>query len=194
MDNWYWLVIGLMGIAILLAVLKISKLKKPKYHNQVKANKELATKELGLNPTPIQKVKYYDQIWKVVGETYKVVIEIPKAKITQRITREFSRNELINFEIEHLKKHIKGDEREINLIEHRLAVKTNNIFKHITLNWINWFYIGEAQILKLGNNDFYQIKSDTLRINENVRIVWRDGFLSPLKPDMISSVREDTER
>jgi len=110
-ENWYFVAIIILGGFVVYLIARNLKLKsmKPKYHDQVKANKELAIKELELNPTPIKWFKYYDQVWRVYGEIYKVVIEVPKLELKQRITREFTREELINYELEHLKKEIKKD-------------------------------------------------------------------------------------
>ena len=183
---WFWLVIGVLGLIVIYFL--ISKQKGLKYHDQIKENKETFTKELELNPTEIKFMQYKDRVFKVLGERWIGRISVEKPKIKQNIRQEISELDIKEQQLKMILSKIK-DYEEPETIAHKFLVKT----KYLDLKVFR-LYLGKPEIIYLQPNDFNQVDSVTMRINDRVRLMYERGVYIPMRPKMIDLVSEETER
>jgi len=183
---WMWLVIGTLGLVVVVGIL--TRKKGVQYHDQIKENKELFTKELEMNKTEIRSLVYKDRIFKVVGERWLGRVQVQKATPKQSIYKELTEFDLKQRQLESIKAKIKGtDEPEI--IAWKFLVKV----KYIDLKLYR-LYLGKSEIIYLSPADFTQIDSVTMRINDSVRLMYEKGVFIPMRISMIDLVSEETER
>jgi len=162
-----------------------SREKKIEYYDQIKLNKEKSHKEMKYNPSPIRWIRFYNRKFKVLGEFYLGFREIEKGKREQKTTREWSEEEIRNWEIYNLKKQITG-EKTPKYIAHKFSIQRNNFW--------GLFYYGEVEDLVLFRSEFVQTKADTIRIHEDRGLIFRDHLLVTTKHEAITLTSDETER
>jgi hypothetical protein len=181
---WYIIVMGVMGFFLLKMYLDKVK-NKVEYHDQIKENKQLMIKELKFNPTPIKKIQYLEKEFGVYGEIIQGYFKPTKKELKQRIEREFNVREIKQFQWEKVEDDIHA-KREPDFIIHTFLVKSKKF-------WI-FGYTGEFDILRVFNNEFHKIKTNTLRVNQDISLLYRDGMIVSYDPRMIKPVADTTER
>ena len=190
MSNWYYIMLVLFFFVIVLLWIKVGKKPKVEFYNQIEENLKTTVKELEYNPTEIKFMKHLDKTYRVYGEYYGAVVSHPEAEIKQTVSGRYTREELREFDIKNLRQKILGKEQiKVDILEHEFLVR-RKFFDLILFK----FYHGEKDLLILRVNDFKKIKDNTIKVNDNVRFVYRNGFYVNSDAKFIPIISEKTER
>jgi len=182
---WYFWIMGIMGFVIITLWVKYNKNKLPQYYNQIEENKKIKFKELEFNPSLIKKIIYKEKVFNVFGEIVTGYFNVTKAKIQQQIEREYKPEEIKRLELEHIKDEILKTEKP-DYIVHQFLVKKKTIFKILA--------VGSYDVINVFNTDFKRIKTNTIKLNDELWLVYRDGFYWRESMQLIPIVSEQTER
>lgn len=185
LQHWYFFIIVILIIAVVKAIQKINQLKTPQYYSEIEKQKKIKWMELEFNPTPIRNFYYKGQNWRVYGEIIKGYFHGTKASISQQMTRSYTPEEIRNFELQHLKEEVKNQQKADYYI-HEFLVRRKNLF--------GVFYHGEPTVIKIYNYDFRIISANSIMVNQDVFLIYRDLGMEKFSYDMIETTREDTER
>lgn len=204
---WYVFAIIILGFILINKLLKDKK-RKIEYWNQIKENKERLEDELKWNNTEIKYILHNNKAYKVYGETWERSISFEESRPKELVKREQTKDELLNWniksmkdqilqyqnrmplnaKIEDLKDEIKGN--QIRPIEmHGFLVKR----KYLDLVFFK-IYLGKTESLYIERKDFWFIKNDVIRLNSQIRLMFRDGQLVKFGSQMIETTTERTER
>ncbi len=184
--EYWWIGAGLVIVALIFIILK--KDKKPIFFDQVTENKERSEQELMWNPTPLRFIKHLNKSYRVYGEIFCVFKKQLDSEVKQQTWKEFDMLELRKKKLEDIKRTIKKE--EVPKIEaYRFLVRR----KYLELYLTKIFY-GKKETLFIEAGDFRYIKKDTIKLDDNLRVVWRQGFYTKMKPEFIEIVTDMTER
>lgn len=151
-------------------------------------NREKSEHELMWNPSTIKFMKHHNKIYRIYGEIFCLYKTQKDTSVKQSTWREYEQVELRKKKLQDIQRTI--NDKEIPEIEaYRFLVRR----KHINL-YLTRLYLGQKETLFIEAGDFNFIKSDTIKLHDTVRIIWRDGFLTKMKPEFIEIVTEQTER
>jgi hypothetical protein len=184
--NWYWFAGALLIVFIIALIVK--RKKGPEYHDQIKENKRLFTKELEINRTETKWLVYKDRIFKVKGERWLGRKEVYTTKPNQRMDKEYTEMDLKQLQFEQLKAKLKSY-ADPEILAWKFLCKT----KYLDLKLFR-IYFGEEEIIYLGPDDFHRFSVSACRINDRVRLMYEKGVFIPMRIDMIDVVSEETER
>jgi hypothetical protein len=180
---WYVFVILIFGGLALGFYIK-SKKKKIEYYSQIEENKKLLTKELEYNPPDFKWIAHFDKKYKVLGQSYLGFTPHEKAKQEQRTTREWTIQEVRDWEIFKLKQKV-TQMKSPKHIAYKFLIQRKN--------FIGFFY-GDKEVLILFRGEFTQTRVDTIRIHSDKHLIYRKGMLTSQRMEMVDIVDDTTER
>lgn len=190
MGNWAYILLFLFGVVIILLWIKLGKKEEIEYFDQIKQNMDLTVKELEYNPTEIKFMKHLDKTYRVYGEFFEARVKDLEDEKKQVTFRKYTKDELRGFEIKNLRNKILGKKGlKVEIESHEFLVR-RNYFNTYLLK----IYHGEKDLIILKVGDFKKIKEDTIKVNDIVRLVYRDGFYVNSCPTMIPVISERTQR
>lgn len=185
-SHWYIIVIVGLGIAVLLAIMKILQLQQsPKFYSQVQENRKIKFKELEFNPTQIKKMIYKNKVYGVYGLIIRSYFRREKPKIKQETTKEYSTKEVKYLEFQNLKDTVL-EKIKPDYITYEFLVKRKQFLGNI-------FY-GDKEVIRLLSTDCEFIKTDTVKINDDVFLIYKEGFYQKAEWDTLQALADDTER
>lgn len=143
-----------------------------------------------MNPPLYKFIHHRGRTYKILGHSYLGFIKNPEFKAEQRVFKELTDRDLRDMEVNNLKRRLLGqDPLKAEFVGHNFLIKRGCldlvIFK---------FWTGEPEILTLINDEFKFDKKGNIHINDEVNIVYRDGFFCSTDPKMIEVVTDRTER
>lgn len=183
----YWYVIA--GFLLFFIIFKIIKRdKKPTFFDQIATNKEKSEEELMWNPTQLKYIKHLDKSYKVYGEIFCIFKKQEESKVKQRVWSEYDHMELRKKRMEDIQATIKKKEAK-KIDAYRFLVRR----KYLDLFLVKVFF-GKKETLYVESGDFVYIRRDTIKLDDNMRFIWRQGFLTKMRPEFIEIVTDQTER
>jgi hypothetical protein len=183
--NKYWFLIPIVGLGLLvLHFWSKSKKEEIKYYDQIKVNKKLSIGELEFNPTEIKTIRRGKKKWSCIGEIIQAYIRHEDPQIKQQMTRAYTIQEIRDMKASKLRDHLLNKPKP-DFYVHTFAVKKK---RFLTIPF------GQAETIKLFNDEFTRIKPNQIRIHDNVWLIYRDGFYCSYKYEMIGVVSDKTER
>src|SRR4030067_56735 len=181
---WYILVIAILGFLVIHFFLKDQKDRKPQYYSQVEVNRRLKFKDLQFNPTPFKMFINKEKKYRVYGLIARAYFKSNKPEIKQMVVREYSAIELKNMDLASIKEQIKGAKPEYIIYD--WLVKTKHLFFGL--------FIGGYECIRIKNGTFAVLSTEAVRLNDNIYLLYRDGFFVESTFDLIAIQSEDSER
>lgn len=181
-NHWYLLALGFLGVVVINLLMKLQKAK-VQYHDQIKENKEKLTDVLGFNPSSIKYLIHVDRRYKVLGELWFSFEKNPLLELKEMVQRAFTDKEIKIKQYNLMKEYLENPKRDQQKIAHLFLV---------TSGFLSSLGMGKKELMLFKNTELNMVKNDTIRINDNVRLMYDSGLKVTTHQDMLGVVTDMT--
>jgi len=181
-NHWYLLALGFLGVVVINLLLKLQKTK-IQYHDQIKENKEKLIDVLRFNPTTIKYLIHVNIKYRVLGELWFSFEKNPLLELKEMVQRAFNESEIKVKQYQLMKDYLANPKKQDLKICHVFLVCSG---------FLSSLGMGKKELLLFRNTELNMVRNDTLRINDNVRLMYDSGIKTTTNQDMLGVVTDMT--